>query len=73
VRLQTKPWQIVALVIAVEGVLDVSIDTCNHPLAGMNLHFDVKVVEVREATAEGAGTRTRPRPGGHPLEIDPSP
>ena len=24
----------------------------NHPLAGQNLHFDVNVVEVREATAE---------------------
>lgn len=24
----------------------------NHPLAGQNLHFDVKVSEVREATAE---------------------
>lgn len=24
----------------------------NHPLAGQNLHFDVKVADVREATAE---------------------
>ncbi len=24
----------------------------NHPLAGMNLHFDVEVVEVRQATPE---------------------
>jgi len=24
----------------------------NHPLAGLDLHFDVKVVEVREASAE---------------------
>ncbi|MBP9673496.1 MAG: peptidylprolyl isomerase [Bacteriovoracaceae bacterium] len=24
----------------------------NHPLAGMNLHFDVEIMDVREATAE---------------------
>jgi FKBP-type peptidyl-prolyl cis-trans isomerase SlyD len=40
----------VVTVIAVEGD-EVTIDA-NHPLAGENLHFDVKVVEVREATKE---------------------
>lgn len=40
----------VVTVIAVEGD-EVSIDA-NHPLAGENLHFDVKIVEVREATKE---------------------
>ena len=30
---------------------DITIDA-NHPLAGMRLNFDIKVVEVRKATAE---------------------
>ena len=42
----------------------VTIDT-NHPLAGMNLHFDVKVVEVREATAEELEHGHVHGPGGH--------
>jgi len=37
-------------VVGVEGD-EVTIDG-NHPLAGMTLNFDVKVVDVREATAE---------------------
>lgn len=40
----------VVTVVAVEGE-EVTIDA-NHPLAGEKLHFDVKVVEVREATNE---------------------
>ena len=38
------------VVTSVEGD-SVTIDA-NHPLAGVQLHFDVEVVEVREATAE---------------------
>jgi FKBP-type peptidyl-prolyl cis-trans isomerase SlyD len=49
-RLNTEDGPISALVTAVRGDY-VTIDG-NHPLAGMTLHFDVKVVEVREATAE---------------------
>lgn len=37
-------------VTAVDGD-DVTIDA-NHPLAGLTLHFDVEVVDVREATAQ---------------------
>lgn len=37
-------------VTAVDGD-EVTIDG-NHAMAGLNLHFDVKVIEVREATAE---------------------
>jgi FKBP-type peptidyl-prolyl cis-trans isomerase SlyD len=40
----------VVTVVAVEGD-EVTIDA-NHPLAGEQLHFDVKVTDVREATAE---------------------
>ena len=50
VRLQTDQGPIAALVTAVNG--DYATVDLNHPLAGMNLHFTVKVVEVRDATAE---------------------
>lgn len=40
----------ICTVAGVEGE-SVEVDA-NHPLAGMNLHFDVTVREVREATAE---------------------
>jgi FKBP-type peptidyl-prolyl cis-trans isomerase SlyD len=37
----------------------------NHPLAGIDLHFDVEVVEVREATAEELDHGHIHGPGGH--------
>lgn len=40
----------IVTVVAIEGD-EVTIDA-NHPLAGEELHFTVKVVDVREATAE---------------------
>jgi FKBP-type peptidyl-prolyl cis-trans isomerase SlyD len=49
-RLQTNEGPVPALVTAVSGDY-VTVDA-NHPLAGMTLHFDVTVVEVRDATAE---------------------
>jgi len=46
----TEAGPMLALVTAVRG--DYATIDANHPLAGMRLHFDVKVVEVRDATAE---------------------
>lgn len=37
----------------------------NHPLAGVELNFDVEVVEVREATAEEISHGHVHGPGGH--------
>ena len=37
----------------------------NHPLAGMNLHFDITIREVREATAEEIEHGHVHGPGGH--------
>ncbi len=47
---QTDAGMQVITVTAVEGD-DVTIDG-NHPLAGETLHFDVEIVEVREASSE---------------------
>jgi FKBP-type peptidyl-prolyl cis-trans isomerase SlyD len=46
----TEAGPMLALVTAVRG--DYATIDANHPLAGMRLHFDVKVVEVRDATPE---------------------
>ena len=62
-RLQTDEGPISALVTAVRGDY-VTIDG-NHPLAGMTLHFDVKIVEVRDATAEELEHGHVHGPGGH--------
>jgi FKBP-type peptidyl-prolyl cis-trans isomerase SlyD len=40
----------IVTVVAVDGE-NVTLDT-NHPLAGKNLHFEVEILEVRDATAE---------------------
>jgi FKBP-type peptidyl-prolyl cis-trans isomerase SlyD len=37
----------------------------NHPLAGQNLHFDVQVVDVREATADELAHGHAHGPDGH--------
>ena len=50
-------------------VKEVSDDTAtidaNHPLAGQTLHFDVEVLEIRDATAEELEHGHVHGPGGH--------
>jgi len=50
-------------VAGVEGDM-VSIDG-NHPLAGVQLNFDVKVIEIRDASAEELEHGHVHGPGGH--------
>jgi FKBP-type peptidyl-prolyl cis-trans isomerase SlyD len=47
---QPLPFTVKAVEKSLEG--EVVVVDFNHPLAGKTLHFDVTVVEVREATAE---------------------
>ena len=63
VRLQTNEGPIAALVVAIKGDY-VTVDA-NHPLAGMTLHFEVKVEAVRDATAEELEHGHVHGPGGH--------
>jgi FKBP-type peptidyl-prolyl cis-trans isomerase SlyD len=62
-QLQTEGGPVVATVKAVKGDY-VTIDA-NHPLADMTLHFEVKVVGVRDATAEELEHGHIHGPGGH--------
>jgi FKBP-type peptidyl-prolyl cis-trans isomerase SlyD len=49
-EVETEQGELVVSVTKIEGD-SVTVDG-NHPLAGMELHFDVSVKEVREATTE---------------------
>jgi FKBP-type peptidyl-prolyl cis-trans isomerase SlyD len=51
------------LITKIEGN-NVTIDG-NHPLAGIPLHFDIKIREVRAATAEETEHGHVHGPGGH--------
>ncbi|HEX2661084.1 MAG TPA: peptidylprolyl isomerase [Polyangia bacterium] len=62
-RVQTDKGVVAALVIAVDG--DYAKVDLNHPLAGMNLHFQVNVVSVRAATDEEIAHGHVHAPGGH--------
>ena len=63
VRVETNEGVTIADVAKIEGE-DVTLDM-NHPLAGETLHFDVEVVEVREATEEELEHGHAHGPGGH--------
>lgn len=62
-RAGTPDGSAVFTVVGFEGN-DVLLDG-NHPLAGETLDFDVKVVEVREATSEEIAHGHVHAPGGH--------
>lgn len=63
-RVQTPDGgAIAALVTAIQG--DYATVDANHPLAGMTLHFDVTVVEVRDATPDELTHGHVHGPGGH--------
>ncbi|HEX3904951.1 MAG TPA: peptidylprolyl isomerase [Polyangia bacterium] len=62
-RVQTADGAQLAQVVAVRG--DYATVDLNHPLAGMQLHFDVEVVAVRDATPEELGHGHVHGPGGH--------
>ena len=62
-QLRTDQGPLVATVVALKGDY-VTLDA-NHPLADKTLHFEVKVVEVRDATAEELTHGHVHGPGGH--------
>lgn len=63
VRVETNQGVSIADVAKIEGE-DVTLDL-NHPLAGETLHFDVEVVDVRNATKEELDHGHAHGPGGH--------
>jgi FKBP-type peptidyl-prolyl cis-trans isomerase SlyD len=60
---QTQAGARVVTVVTVDDK-EVTVDA-NHPLAGMNLKFDVTVVDVRQATDEEVSHGHVHGPGGH--------
>lgn len=63
IQIDTNQGTQMAVITKVEGD-DVTIDM-NHPLAGMDLSFDVEIVDVREATQEEIDHGHVHGPGGH--------
>ncbi len=63
VQLDTEHGPALAIISKIDGE-DVTLDL-NHPLADMTLHFDVTIVDVREASAEEIEHGHVHGPGGH--------
>jgi FKBP-type peptidyl-prolyl cis-trans isomerase SlyD len=63
VQLETENGPAIAIISKIEGE-EVTLDL-NHPLAGMELHFDVEVVGIREAQKEEIEHGHAHGPGGH--------
>jgi FKBP-type peptidyl-prolyl cis-trans isomerase SlyD len=62
-RVQTEGGTVAALVTAIKG--DYATVDLNHPLADLNLHFQVSVTGLREATEEELAHGHVHGPGGH--------
>jgi FKBP-type peptidyl-prolyl cis-trans isomerase SlyD len=63
VQIDTEDGPAIAIVTKIDGD-EVTLDL-NHPLAGISLHFDVEVVEVREATSQELEHGHVHTPGAH--------
>jgi FKBP-type peptidyl-prolyl cis-trans isomerase SlyD len=63
VQVETNEGPMIAKVTKISGD-DVTLDM-NHPLAGVDLNFDVEIVEVRMATNEEIDHGHAHGPGGH--------
>jgi FKBP-type peptidyl-prolyl cis-trans isomerase SlyD len=63
VQLDTEDGPAIATVTEIEG--DVITLDLNHPLAGVSLHFEVEVMEVREATKQELEHGHVHTPGAH--------
>ena len=63
VQLDTENGPAIATIFKIEGE-DVVLDL-NHPLADMELHFEVSITDVREATADEISHGHVHGPGGH--------
>ena len=61
-QFQTQDQQVIT--VTKVGLDKVTVDG-NHPLAGVELNFDVEVMEIREATAEELDHGHVHGPGGH--------
>ena len=63
VQVGTEHGPAIASVAKIEGE-DVTLDI-NHPLAGVTLHFDVEIMDIREATKDEIAHGHVHGPGGH--------
>lgn len=63
VQLTTQQGPAIATIAAIEGN-DVTLDL-NHPLADVTLHFDVEIVDLRDASEEEISHGHVHGPGGH--------
>jgi len=61
-QFQTNQGQVVTVTDV--GLESITVDA-NHPLAGVELHFDVEVTDVRAASAEEISHGHVHGPGGH--------